>query len=229
MPRTRRITVPGHPHHIFHQGHNGRMILKREEDFIKCQNDMRELKLAFNVQVIAYCLLPSQINLIINPGGSPRALSSFMRALSGTITHHRNREDNSAGTVWGGRFRSSPVQPKLWLLRSQKYLELLPVLTGLASSPGAYRWSSYLTRLGQTEYDWLDESPQYHALGATLEERRENYRRYVQAGMDDFEINRIETAVRRCQLTGDDRFIDEVELLTGTRVSKLGPGRPPKK
>lgn len=82
--------------------------------------------------------------------------------------------------------------------------------------------------MGHTEDMWLDLSPQYLALGENEEERRIQYRAYLQRKLPADERIRIETAVRRNQLTGDEAFRDEIERLTGVRVSNRGPGRPRK-
>ena len=54
------------------------------------------------------------------------------------------------------------------------------------------------------------------------------YAWFVMADIDDDEQELIRTAVRRNQLTGRGRFVDENEQRTGLRIEARGPGRPQK-
>ncbi len=46
------------------------------------------------------------------------------------------------------------------------------------------------------------------------------------ASAPDGEWGLIREAVQRNQLTGNDRFIDEINKVIGRRVQRRGPGRP---
>lgn len=227
MPRTRRIVLPGHPHHILQRGHNRQSVFKGEGDYRQYLDDLLELKEKFGIRVHAWCLIYNEVHLLLTPESSAAQLSSFMKTLATRTTRHRNRKEQRTGTLWESRYRSSPVQDQ-WLLACDRYIEVLPVKYGAASSVARYAWSSYNMRLGLIDEDWLDEDPAYLALGDTKEGRRSIYRAYVEKPIDEIEWQRIHQAVVRCQLTGDSRFADYVEQLTDTRIHNRGRGRPPK-
>ncbi|MGI9219428.1 MAG: transposase, partial [Woeseiaceae bacterium] len=66
------------------------------------------------------------------------------------------------------------------------------------------------------------------AMGEDEASRQRAYARFVSADIDADEQALIRTAVRRNQLTGRGRFVDEIERRTGLRIEARGPGRPRK-
>src|SRR5690606_28681752 len=92
-----------------------------------------------------------------------------------------------------------------------------------------YPWSSYRERMGQAD-GLLDahEDPCYSALAADDAQRRERYRQFVAAGIPAQESKLIGDAVQRGQLTGNPRFVDQVERVVGRRIETRGQGRPAK-
>lgn len=95
----------------------------------------------------------------------------------------------------------------------------------MVAEPGDYRWSSYQERMGQ-RVGLLAEDPCYEALACDDEQRWDRYRLFVSQGIPELELQLIREAVQRGQLTGDNRFVDQVEQIIGRRVEKRGPGRP---
>ncbi|HEX5677057.1 MAG TPA: transposase [Alcanivorax sp.] len=221
--------VPNYPHHILQRGHNGQEIFEVEEDYRKYLTDLRALKARLHVKVYGWCLLPDQVHMLIDPGSNPDMLSELMKALAARTTRHRNRRGRRTGTLWESRYRSSVVQRGTWTLASLRYLEKKPVLLGLAPAPARYPWSSFGIRMGREEGAWLDQPEEFLNLGGTEEERRHSYRIFMEQHIHDQEADAILGAAMRNQLTGDKIFTDEVEKLTGVRVSMRGRGRPPGK
>ena len=50
----------------------------------------------------------------------------------------------------------------------------------------------------------------------------------MRAAIPEGEWDLIRQAVQRGQLTGDDRFIDEIEKITGRRIEFRKPGNQPR-
>jgi putative transposase len=109
-----------------------------------------------------------------------------------------------------------------------RYVELNPVRAGMVSRPEDYRWSSYAQQAGMCDAVWIDAHPLGTGRESMLAERRRAYREFVDAGVPAEEIEHIRQALRRNQLTGGARFIDEIERRTGIRVETRGRGRPQK-
>ena len=98
----------------------------------------------------------------------------------------------------------------------------------MVSEPDDYVWSSYRQRVGADTDRWIDYDPCYLRLGETDSERRAQYRRLVSKSVPDKEVGLIRQALQRGQLTGDFRFVDEVEKILGRRVEFRSQGRPGK-
>jgi REP-associated tyrosine transposase len=119
------------------------------------------------------------------------------------------------------------VQSDEYLLSCCRYIELNPVRAGMVADPADYPWSSYGERMDNaTQRIGLDHDPIYAGLGQAEHVRREQYRRFVLQGAPIAETKLIRDAVQRGQLTGDNRFQNQVAKIIGKRVEARGPGRP---
>tara|TARA_R110000851_G_scaffold218104_1_gene371033 strand:- start:1085 stop:1246 length:162 start_codon:yes stop_codon:yes gene_type:complete len=49
----------------------------------------------------------------------------------------------------------------------------------------------------------------------------------VEQGVSDQELTLLREALQGGQLTGNQRFVDEVEPIIGVRIERRFPGRPP--
>jgi putative transposase len=74
----------------------------------------------------------------------------------------------------------------------------------------------------------LNHDPCYEALARDETQRRDLYRQFVSQGISGLELKLIRDAVQRGQLTGDNRFVDQVARIIGRRVEARGQGRPVK-
>ncbi len=62
----------------------------------------------------------------------------------------------------------------------------------------------------------------------TEEGRRQRYGQFVKEMTPDGQWALMREAMQRGQLTGTERFVDEVERIIGRRVERRGQGRPSK-
>ena len=114
MPRSARIVISDHPHHIIQRG---QVVFVPDDDY--------------------QYYLDNQ-NLVL-----------LMKRIAGRQTRHVNRLENRSGTLWEGRYKSSPICVNEYLLACSRYVELNPVRAGLVTEAGAYRWSSYGAKVGR--------------------------------------------------------------------------------
>ncbi len=155
-------------------------------------------------------------------------MGEFMKSLAARMTRFRNAREARRGTLWESRYRSSPVQES-WMLPCVRFLETLPVQEQWVPNADGYRWTSLAERLGPGGVGVLDAVPGWQTLGIDEARRRQAYTTYLNAVAPEWEQELIRNAVERNQLTGDADFADEVEAITGNRISNRGRGRPPKK
>lgn len=227
MSRSARLAVPNCAHHIVHRGHSGEPVFVSDDDHVHYLKNLWEYKQKFNCRVYAYCLMPSRVHLLVDPGDRPENMARLVKQLAGRQACHINRCDSRSGALWEGRFRSSPVSPA-YLLPCSRYIELTPVHSHLTAKPDQYCWSSYRARIGQGE-TVLDPHPAYLDMGLATTERAQRYREYVNAGIPPGELIFMHQALQSGHLTGGPEFKTKVESLLGRRLEIRPRGRPSKR
>jgi putative transposase len=172
--------------------------------------------------------MTNHVHFVLDPGSDVQSLAKAMKRVSGKFTRRINRLHDRTGTLWDGRFNSSPIQTDEYLLACCRYIDLNPVSAGMVTHPGEYRWSSFRQKTGDSASMWINPDDCYIALGKSANQRMKTYARFVIEGVPARgEINLIRRALKSGQLTGNDGFTDEVEKMTGIRVERRRRGRPP--
>ncbi len=228
MPRKARILLPHTPHHVVQRGHNRASVFAEAGDYRYYLETLIGWKRTLRVEVYAYCLMTNHVHLIVEPGDAVFAVGKLMRRLAGRQARLVNALERRTGTLWAGRYKASPIQTDRYLLACSRYVELNPVRAGMIVKPCDYEWSSYRFKVEGGWPIWLDEDPCYRGLGGNRGERARRYREFVEGEVDAEEQALIRAALNRNQLTGDRRFIKEVERRIGCRIEFRGRGRPPK-
>jgi putative transposase len=224
MPRTARVVVPNLPHHIVQRGHNRNAVFLRETDYQYYLDSLEKWKSELGVQVHAWCLMTNHVHLVLNPGENAGDLSRLMKRLAGRQTRLVNKLEGRSGTLWEGRYKSSPIQTDSYLLQCCRYIELNPVRAQMVSRAEDYRWSSFRCKIGLEQSSILDLDPCYQRLKFP----KPRYRQFVEEGVPEYEQQFIRERVKRNGLTGNVLFEDEVERLTGFRLQHRSQGRPSK-
>lgn len=230
MPRLGRAVVPSYPHHVVQRGHNKQVVFAETCDFEYYLATLAEFKVEYDVKVYAFCLMTNHVHLIVQPSEEIAGLGRLMKRLAGRQTRYVNRQERRSGTLWESRYKSSPIQSDAYLLACCRYVELNPVRAGMVAAPGEYRWSSYNQHIGESSsYAWLDTDPCFEALATTEASRQAKYRDFVFSSIPKGEWDLIREALQRGQLTGQSRFVDEVETIVGRRIEYRRQGRPRKR
>ena len=229
MPRLGRVVLPNYPHHVVQRGHNKQVVFAEEADFRFYLRTLEEFKDLYGVKVYGFCLMTNHIHLILQPGEAIAGLGQLMKRLAGRQTRFVNWQESRTGTLWEGRYRSSPIETDAYLLACCRYVELNPVRAGMTDDPAAYPWSSYQRHAGiVNRFGWLDIDPCYEALGISDDERATHYREFVRSAIPVGEWELLREALQRGQLTGTERFVGEVEAIIGRRIENRKRGRPRK-
>ncbi len=225
MPRMGRVVLPRYPHHVVQRGQNRRAVFAETGDYERCLNTLGEFKDEYGVEVYAFCLMTNHVHLLLSPS-DPGGIGKLMKRLAARQTRSHNPLDGRSGTLWEGRYTSSPVQTEAYLLACYRYIELNPVRARMVVAPEHYPWSSSRHRLGETGCEWLDYDPCYLALGEGDEVRRVRYKQFLQAAIPDGEWALIREAVQRGQLTGTERFTEEVATIIAGSMGSDSIDRP---
>ncbi|MEA3333291.1 MAG: transposase [Pseudomonadota bacterium] len=226
MPRQSRFVLANCPHHIIQRGHNRQLVFADDEDYLYYIENLQEWKTQLKCKIYAYCLMSNHVHLVADPGENVENLAQFMKRVGGRQTRYFNKKENRSGSLWEGRYKSSPIQSNRYLLACCRYVELNPVRAGMVEFPWEYMWSSCGVKVGERKHEWLDLDPFYQSLGETEENRETAYKDWLIESISDEEMQLIREAAQRGQLTGDANFIDEVVVKTGRRIEFRGRGRP---
>jgi putative transposase len=229
MPRHARIVLPNCPHHIIQRGHNRQAVFAGDDDFLYYLDTLQEWKTKLECKVHAYCLMTNHVHLVIDPGDDPENLGLLMKRVAGRQTRYVNKLEDRSGSLWEGRYKSSPINANEYLLACCRYVEMNPVRAGMVDDPGRYTWSSCPVKVGLKKQPWLDLDPFYLSLADRPSRRAEKYRQWLKETIPETEWKLIREAVQRGQLTADKRFEKEISKKLGRRVELRGPGRPRKK
>jgi len=228
MPRRGRILLENTPHHIVQRGHNRQAVFIEDADYYYYLKTLKEWKNKLDIKIYGYCLMTNHVHLIVDPGNDIGSISQLMKRLAGRQTRYVNHLEARSGSLWEGRYKSSPIETERYLLACCRYVDLNPVRAGIVRQPADYRWSGYCQKAGLEEERWLDEDPVYQGLSPIANSRGRLYAEYVTGDIPTGEESFIRESLNRGQLTGGSRFIEEVERRSGLRVEHRGQGRPRK-
>ncbi|MBJ7379975.1 MAG: transposase [Polynucleobacter sp.] len=195
MARLARFVISGHAMHVMVLGHNRETIFPQDEDRRVYLDWLRIAAKDFACQVHAFALLPNYAHLLLTPS-KEESLARTMQSLGRRYAQYFNRQHRHTGTIWEGRFRSSLIDPQFFL-QCQRFIELTPVRVGLESKPEDFRWTSYRDHIGGKGEGWLNDHPQFWALGNTPFERQLAWLNYVKEGVAPSEEKAITEHIAR--------------------------------
>ena len=172
MARLPRLALPGFAHYVIQRGHNGQTVFVDTRDREAYRNALAGAAATEPVQVHAWALLDSEVQMLITPTESG-ALSRFMQALNRRYVSAFNRRHARSGTLWDGRFRAAVVEPGPLVLQAL-------VLVDGADTPER---TTAGHRLGGANGTLAVDTPEYWALGNTPFEREAAYRALLVTGL----------------------------------------------
>lgn len=100
------------------------------------------------VQIIAYCLMPTHIHLILKQL-QDNGISNYMRKILNSYSCYFNSKHKRNGPLWESKFKSVLVVTDEQLLHLTRYLHLNPVTACLIDNPKNWPFSSYKEYLYQ--------------------------------------------------------------------------------
>jgi len=142
MSRPLRIQYPNAYYHLTCRGNEQRKIFRDAEDrkeFLRLLARSAEI---YEVQVLAYALMPNHFHLLIcTPKGN---LSDFMRHFNISYTGSFNRKYKRTGHLYQGRYKAFLIDKDNYLLEVSRYIHLNPLRMKSKESLNK-RWEELLT------------------------------------------------------------------------------------
>ena len=227
MARLPRICLPGIPQHIIQRGNNRQVCFASDEDFSAYAHWLCEYSKKYRVAIHAWVFMTNHVHLLVTPE-TKDGISKLMQSLGRYYVRYFNFTYKRTGTLWEGRYKSCLVDADNYLLVCQRYIELNPVRAGMVTAPSDYRWSSYQANGLGRNIEMFSPHEVYQGLGKTLKERTAAYRQLFKGHLDSNVFTQIRAASNSGMILGNDRFKQEIETLTGRRVTPLKRGPKPK-
>ena len=226
MPRFPRLALANYPHHLVHRGHNQQDVFFSNADRRAYLDTLVEFRNELKLSIYGYCLMTNHVHLIINPGNDVANLGRLMKRLAGRHTRRINHMRERSGTLWGGRFKCSPIDSDRYMLCCLRYVDLNPVRAKLVESPASFHWSSFRAHVGLEECAWLDLDPSLQGLSPTHRGRQMLYREFVSQGDDPADLRFIRESLQRGHLTAPDELAGELEESAPGKLPQRQRGRP---
>ncbi|MEC5384561.1 transposase [Uliginosibacterium sp. H3] len=223
MSRLSRLHVPGLPQLLLQRGNNGIGIFSDEADYACYRDFLRNAAREVGLPVHAYVLMPNHVHLLV-AAGEEGAAGSLMQRLGRRYVRYFNDRHGRTGTLWEGRYRSTVIEPKQYVLACYRYIELNPVRSGLVTAAEHYPWSSCRHHFGLTSEPLVTDHERYWALGNTPFERQATYRAMLEAGEPNDELTAIRYAAHRGWMLGESDLVSEASA--NRRTAPLPKGRP---
>lgn len=147
MPRRKEHSVPGRILHVLARGARAQPIFLAAEDYRLFLYLLEDLLGEHGHWVLAYCLMPNHVHLLIECGAEP--LPRFMQRLLARYALRFNRKHDQAGHVFQGRHATVPCRDDGHFLELLRYIHLNPVRAGLCARAEEHPWSSAADYLGR--------------------------------------------------------------------------------
>ena len=224
MPRKPRASAAGVPEHIIQRGNNRQVIFACEDD-MKCYVTwLMQYAKKYDVQVHAWVLMTNHVHLLCTPS-SATGISQMMQSLGRMYVMYFNKAYARSGTLWEGRYRSCLVQEEDYLMQLYKYIELNPVRAGMVEDPADYSWSSYQCNGLGKKSELVTPHSLYLGLGNNEADRLSSYLGLFKHHVEGKLLEDIRKATNKGLALGNERFIADVEAVTGKRLVAGKRGR----
>jgi putative transposase len=145
-------------------------------------------------------------------------LSTMMQSVGRRYSYYVNKRYSRTGSLWGGRYRSSLIDPLHYLLSCSFYVEFNPVRAGIVKQPGDYFWSSYACNALGVNNEVITYHPIYELLGNDHERRFHAYRKLSSELLHKSDIQMFRRATEQGSVLGSQQFLNKIEALLNRRI-----------
>lgn len=209
MSRLFRVVLPGRPHHVTQRGVRSMRVFDEGNDHWLYMAKLHEHCLRSGVDVLAYCLMPDHVHLVV----VPETKTALAEAISQTHWHYSsfiNARARKKGYLFQSGFNFCPLDDTHYWA-AVRYAEQNPVRAGLVRNAWEYPWSSAPFHCGLRLND------------AVLRKRVYEPHRWRKFLAEQPTVHqKLRKNVRTGYPCGDERFIEEVRQISGR---SFGAGR----
>ena len=219
MSRIARIVVPDLPHHIVQRGNRRQKVFFQENDYEEYLHLLKNYTGRFNVDILAYCLMPNHVHLIV----VPNKVGSLAQAIGETHRNYTlriNLKKGWRGYLWQGRFLSYVLDER-YLLSATRYILLNPVRAKLVKKAWDYKWSSAKYHVNRKSQNRLIKDKY-------LKETIGDWKEFLGIKSKKNETELMQLHERTGRPLGNNAFLDRLESKLKIHLKKRRAGRPRK-
>lgn len=220
MPRIRRVTCPGVPHHVTQRGNRRAQVFFANPDREEYLRLLRLYSSRHAVEILAYCLMTNHVHLVAVPT-TPDGLHRMLRPLHMRYAQRINVIRNWKGHLWQGRYFSSMLDDG-YLWAAIRYVELNPVRARMVERAEDYPWSSAAAHCRLLEDSILTQDPAWRSRL----KRRDDWSAWLAAGESKDCLDTLRRHADKGLPCGSPEFIDRLERATGRVLRERPQGRP---
>ncbi len=228
MPRKPRFYLPGMPFHVVQRGHNRSAVFFEDFDYLKYLSCLRDAAQDCGCAVHAYVLMTNHVHLLLTPEHKD-SVGRLFQTIGRQYVPYINGKYDRRGGLWEGRYKSSFIDSRTYLLSCMRYIEMNPVRAGMVTHPAEYRWSSYCANALGVSNAILSSHQEFLGLGVDTTERCGVYRELFSGPEKREEVEALRASLQTGTPLGNDKFRLEIESALGVKVGYAARGRPKKK
>ena len=157
MARIARIVIPDVPHHVTQRGNRREPVFFEEGDYARYLAFLGEGAEKSGTKILAYCLMPNHVHLIVVPRHA-NGLRELFADAHRKYTNFINWRHKWTGHLWQGRFGSVPMDEE-HLAHALRYVAQNPVRAGIAASIFDWPHSSVHAHVSGQPHQLVDVKP----------------------------------------------------------------------
>ena len=142
--------------------------------FLRDQKTNNDLGKIHCINIIAYCLMPNHIHLMIKENNNETA-SKFINDILNSYTRYFNTKHKRKGPLWEGPSKKILTTTNEQLLHTTRYIHLNPVTAYLVNKPEDWPYSSYREYIGE-----VDNNENICKYSEELDMNCKQYKRFVE-------------------------------------------------
>lgn len=185
MPRRARLDATGALHHIMVRGIDKANIFRDAEDKTRFLERLGQNVQGSQCSIYAWVLMDNHVHLLFRSGKD--GISAVMRKLLTWYAQYFNRKHSRKGHLFENRYKSILCDEDNYLLALVRYIHLNPIRAKIVETMEAldrYPWTGHRAIIGKAQYPWMDTETVLAQFGGTKRKAINEYRRFMQDGMD---------------------------------------------
>lgn len=223
MARLPRFVIPGQPQHVIVRGNNRSEIFCAKADYLFYLEKLKQACDKHACDLHAYVLMTNHVHLLITPYDQ-QGLRKPLQMLGRYYVQHYNYNYQRTGSLWENRYKSTLIDPEMYLFMCMRYIELNPVRAGMVAHPSGYLWSSYHANAAGKMDALVTPHFEYMRMGKTNDARRAAYRQLFRHRIADSSMQEIREATNKSWVLGSDRFKKRMQKQMERRVAPSARG-----